>query len=321
MLLDDGETFRYDRLLLTTGAAPRRLHVPGGDLDGVHYLRSLADADHLAAALNDANHVVVIGAGWIGSEVAASARQLGRDVAMIDPGSVPLQRVLGTEVGGVYRNLHADYGVHLHLGTGVASLHGGDHVEEVRLTDGSRRPADLAIVGIGAAPRVELAVAAGLAVDDGVIVDAHLRTSAPDVFAAGDAAAAFHPGLDAHIRVEHWANALHQGAAAAKNMLGLPAPYDRVPYFFSDQYDLGMEYSGYAATWDRVMFRGDPADGKSIAFWLADGVVVAGMNANVWDVTDPIQHLIRDRVAVNLDALADPDTPLDSVGADARVSS
>jgi 3-phenylpropionate/trans-cinnamate dioxygenase ferredoxin reductase component len=314
--LEGGEAVRYDRLLLTTGAAPRRLQVPGADLDGVHYLRSLADADHLAGALRDADRIVVIGAGWIGSEVAAAARQLGCDVALIDPGRVPLQRVLGTEVGVVYRDLHASHGVHLHLDAGVDSLHGAGRVEEVRLTDGTRLPADLVVVGVGAAPRVELAAAAGLAVDNGIVVDAHLRTRAGDVFAAGDVASAFHPTFRSRIRVEHWANAAHQGAAAAKNMLGTPSVYDRVPYFFSDQYELSMEYSGYATTWDRVVFRGDPAEGKFIAFWLAAGVVVAGMNANVWDVTDPVQHLIRQRAAVDVDRLADPDTPLDTVGAD-----
>jgi 3-phenylpropionate/trans-cinnamate dioxygenase ferredoxin reductase component len=311
--LEGGEEVHYDRLLLTTGSAPRRLRLHGADLDGVEYLRSLADADHLTAELRNAAHVVVIGAGWIGSEVAASARQLGREVAMVDPGAVPLQRVLGTEVGAAYRDRHADHGVDLHLATGVESLHGSRRVEEVRLTDGTRLPADLVVVGIGAAPRVDLAAAAGLEVGDGIVVDAHLRTGVADIFAAGDVAAAFHPGLGARIRVEHWANALHQATVAAKNLLGIPAAYDRVPYFFSDQYDLGMEYSGYPTAWDRVVFRGDPADGAFIAFWLADDVVVAGMNVNVWDVTDSIQQLVRDRVAVDADRLADPDAPLSTL--------
>ncbi|HEX4777794.1 MAG TPA: FAD-dependent oxidoreductase, partial [Acidimicrobiia bacterium] len=219
-------------------------------------------------------------------------------------------RVLGAEVGAVYRDLHAEHGVALHLGTSVASIGGAGHVEELRLADGTRLAADLVVAGIGAFPRVELATAAGLTVDDGIVTDAHLRTSAPDVFAAGDAARAFHPGLGVHLRVEHWANALHQGVAAAENMLGRAAAYDRVPYFFSDQYDLGMEYSGHATTWDRVVFRGDPRDGKFVAFWLDHGAVVAGMNANVWDVTDDVQRLVRARVVVDPVRLADPDVPL-----------
>ncbi len=311
--LEGGESLAYDRLLLTTGARARRIHVDGADLDGVHYLRSIADADRLAHALHEATNVVVIGAGWIGSEVAASARQLGHAVAVVDPGTVPLERVLGPQVGSIYRDLHADHGVELHLESGVESLSGRGHVGEVRLTDGSRIPADLVVAGVGAQPRVELAAGAGLAVGDGVIVDAYLRTSNPDVFAAGDVASAYHPGMGARLRVEHWANAAHQGAAAARNMLGTPTAYDRVPYFFSDQYELGMEYSGHATSWDRVVFRGNPADGKFIAFWLSRGVVVAGMNVNIWDVADDIQRLVREQVVVHPDRLADPDTPLDTL--------
>ncbi|HZJ26285.1 MAG TPA: FAD-dependent oxidoreductase [Acidimicrobiia bacterium] len=311
--LAGGERLRYDRLLLATGAAPRRLDLAGAELGGVHHLRTLADADQLADAIGRASNVAVIGAGWIGSEVAAAARQLGRTVAMIAPATVPLQRVLGTEVGAVYRNLHADHGVDLHLETAVTALRGNGHVEEVHLTGGSRVAADLVVVAIGAVPRTELAAAAGLAVDDGIVVDAHLRTSAPDIFAAGDVASAFHPHLDARVRVEHWANALHQGPAAARNMLGIPTPYARIPYFFSDQYDLGMEYSGYAPTWDRVVFRGDPTAGEFIAFWLSQDVVVAGMNANIWDVSDTIQRLIRARIVVDPDHLADLDTPLEAL--------
>ena len=317
VVLDGGERLAYDKLLLATGASPRRLSVPGADLGGVRYLRTLADAESLREAIRGAGAVAVIGAGWIGSEVAASARQVGRAVAMVDHAPVPLAHVLGPEVGGVYRNLHADHGVELHLGTGVESIRGTGQVQEIRTTDGRTIPADVVVVGVGAVPRVELAAAAGLAVEDGIVVDEQLRTSAPDVFAAGDVAAARHPLFGTRLRVEHWANALHQGPVAAKNMLGIPTPYDRIPYFFSDQYDLGMEYSGYAPTWDRVVFRGDPASGQFVAFWLAGGLVVAGMNANVWDVAAPIGDLVRSRAVIDPERLTDLHTPLEVLAAEA----
>jgi 3-phenylpropionate/trans-cinnamate dioxygenase ferredoxin reductase component len=318
LALDDGERVRYDRLLLTIGAEPRRLSIPGGDLKGVLYLRSVADCDALRERLDRGGRVVVIGAGWIGAEVAASARQRGLEVTVIDPLTVPLERVLGTEVGAVYRDLHLDHGVQMLLGTGVEAFDGANAVERVRTTDGRELDCDFVVVGVGVQPRTVLAAQAGLAVDNGILVDEHLQTGAPGVFAAGDAANAHHPFYGERIRVEHWANALHQGPIAARAMLGEPDVYDRLPYFFSDQYDVGMEYAGFARTWDRVVFRGDPATREFIAFWLVEDRVVAGMNANVWDVTDPIQRLIRDRVAVDDRRLADPDISLeDLVPADA----
>jgi 3-phenylpropionate/trans-cinnamate dioxygenase ferredoxin reductase subunit len=318
LALDNGERLSYDRLLLTIGAEPRRLSIPGGELDGVLYLRSAADCDALRDRLDRGGAVVVIGAGWIGAEVAASARQRGLEVTVIDPLTVPLERVLGAEVGAVYRDLHLDHGVRMLLRTGVEAFEGANAVERVRTTDGRELDCDFVVVGVGVQPRTVLAAQAGLAVDNGILVDEHLQTGAPGVFAAGDAANAHHPFYGERIRVEHWANALHQGPIAARAMLGEPDVYDRLPYFFSDQYDVGMEYAGFARTWDRVVFRGDPATREFIAFWLVEDRVVAGMNANVWDVTDPIQRLIRDRVAVDDRRLADPDISLeDLVPADA----
>jgi 3-phenylpropionate/trans-cinnamate dioxygenase ferredoxin reductase component len=313
LTLDDGERLRYDRLLLATGAEPRRLSIPGGELDGVLYLRSVADCDALRGRLDRGGAVVVIGAGWIGAEVAASARQRGLDVTVIDPLTVPLERVLGTEVGAVYRDIHLDHSVQMLLGTGVEAFEGGTAVERVRTSDGRELECDFVVVGVGVQPRTGLAAQAGLAVENGILVDEHLQTGAPGVFAAGDVANAHHPFYGERIRVEHWANALHQGPVAARAMLGEPDVYDRLPYFFSDQYDVGMEYAGLARTWDRVIFRGDPATREFIAFWLSGNRVVAGMNVNVWDVIDPIQRLIGDRVAVDDRRLADSDVPLEEL--------
>jgi 3-phenylpropionate/trans-cinnamate dioxygenase ferredoxin reductase subunit len=313
LVLDDDERLRYDQLLLTTGAEPRRLPIPGGELDGVLYLRSVKDSDTLRERLDRGGMVVVVGAGWIGAEVAASARQRGLEVALLDPNSVPLERVLGIEVGAVYRDIHLGHGMQMLLGTSVEAFEGDGKVERVRTRDGRELECDFVVVGIGVEPRTQLAAQAGIAVDDGILVDEHLQTSAPGVFAAGDVANAHHPFYGERIRVEHWANALNQGPAAARNMLGRADAYDRLPYFFSDQYDTGMEYTGYARTWERVVFRGDPASREFIAFWLAGDRVVAGMNVNVWEMTDPIQRLIRERVAVEDRRLADPGVPLEQL--------
>jgi 3-phenylpropionate/trans-cinnamate dioxygenase ferredoxin reductase component len=308
--LDAGERLRYDRLLITTGAEPRRLSIPGADLEGIHYLRSVQDSDALRERLDHGGALVVVGAGWIGAEVAASARQRGLDVTVVEPLAVPLERVLGAEVGRIYRDVHADHGVRMLLGTGVDAFEGDRALERVRTSDGRELECDLAVVGIGVQPRSRLASEAGVAVDDGIVVDEHLETGVPGVFAAGDVANAQHPFFGERIRVEHWANALNQGPVAARNMLGQSVAYERLPYFFSDQYDIGMEYLGFARSWDRVVFRGDPATREFIAFWLVGHRVVAGMNVNVWDVTDSIRALISSRVAVDDRRLADPDVPL-----------
>ncbi|MFI7598115.1 NAD(P)/FAD-dependent oxidoreductase [Actinoplanes sp. NPDC049681] len=311
--LSDGSRLRFDKALLATGSEARRLTVPGSELAGVHHLRTKADADALATAAATASSAVVIGAGWIGSEVAASLRTRGLPVTIVEPASLPLERVLGREVGAVYRDLHAGHGVALRLGDGVAALHGTGRVEEVLTTSGARIPADLVVAGIGATPRIRLAADAGLTVGDGVVTDEFLRTSHPDIYAAGDIAAAWHPLFRGRLRVEHWANALNQGPAAAAGMLGAGEAYDQVPYFFSDQYDLGMEYTGHCPEWDRVVFRGTLGTDGFLAFWLRDGVVAAAMNANVWDVSDQLQQLVRARVRVPEQRLTDPDVPVEAL--------
>ena len=313
----DGSRSGYARLLLTTGSAPRRLPVPGADQDGVLYLRTVGDSDRLRSTIEDSSRVVVIGAGWIGMEAAGAAREAGAAVTVLETAELPLLRVLGREVAQVFADLHRDHGVDFRFGVEVAEITGaGGSADGVRLADGTRIAADAILVAVGIAPNTELAQAAGLEVDNGVRVDAGLRTADPDIFAAGDVASAFHPMIGKHIRVEHWANALNQPLAAAKSMLGQEVAYDRVPYFFTDQYDLGMEYSGYVEPggYAQVVFRGDVGRREFIAFWLdGEDRVLAGMNVNVWDVNDLIQDLVRSRKPVDTTALAEPVVALDSL--------
>jgi 3-phenylpropionate/trans-cinnamate dioxygenase ferredoxin reductase component len=321
--LDDGSRVAYDKLLLATGSSPRRLDVPGGDLDGVLYLRTLADCDRIGAALRPDSRVVVIGAGWIGLEITAAGRQRGAAVTVVEAAGLPLQRVLGDEVARVFADLHAAHGVEFHFDAQVSALTGEGRVTGVALGDGTVLPADVVVVGVGIAPNVELARAAGLDVDNGVLVDAAMRTNDPDIFAAGDVANSQHPVLGRRVRVEHWSAALNGGPAAARAMLGEDVTYDKLPYFYTDQYDLGMEYTGYAEPggYDRVVFRGDPtvAGAKSpefVAFWVKDGRVLAGMNVNVWDVQDDIVALVKagySGQAVDLGGLADPNVPFKDV--------
>jgi 3-phenylpropionate/trans-cinnamate dioxygenase ferredoxin reductase subunit len=305
-----GETIRFDRLLLATGAQPRRLALPGADLDGVLYLRSVEDSEAIRARIGRGGRLVTIGAGWIGAEVAASAKQRGCEVTIVEMTEVPLQRVLGPELGAIYRDIHTDHGVQFIGGASVEAIEGDGSVAAVRLAGDRRIEADFVIVGVGVEPRTQLAQDARLETDNGVLCDEHLQTSAENVYAAGDVANAHHPFFGRRIRVEHWANALNQAPAAARNMLGRTEPYERLPYFFSDQYDVGMEYSGYATDWDEIVFRGDPRTREFIAFWLKDDRVLAGMNVNVWDVTGDIQALIRSRRPVDRARLADPANPL-----------
>jgi|RhiMetdeSRZDD1v2_1073273.scaffolds.fasta_scaffold25629_3 3-phenylpropionate/trans-cinnamate dioxygenase ferredoxin reductase component len=311
LVLDTGEQVGYDRLLLATGSEPRRLPRADDTLTGVRYLRTIEDSDRLRTLIEQANRVVVVGAGWIGCEVAASARQLGREVSLVAPISVPLEEVLGPELGAVYRDIHADHGVDLRLDTAVDGFVGSDGaVEGVRTDAGEVIAGDLVVVGIGVRPRTQLAERAGLTVDNGVVTDEHLATSAPGIYAAGDIASAWYPFYGTHIRVEHWQTARTQGVSAAKNMMGTPEPYDRIPYFYSDQYDTGMEYSGHATKWDRVVFRGDVSGRKFVAFWLEQDRVLAGLAMNVWKTTKPVEALIRSRQAVDVDRLTDESVPL-----------
>lgn len=304
----------YDALLLATGSTPRRLDIPGADLAGVHYLRTVDQAETLRTLLAGGDRrLVLIGSGWIGMEVAAVARTLGNDVTVLERNRIPLATALGDELGQMFADLHTEHGVTLRPSVRVTEVAGENgQVSGVRLDDGEIVPADLVLVGVGVVPHVELAQGAGLAVDDGVLVDAALRTSDPDVYAAGDIANAVHPLIDLRLRSEHWANALHGGAAAARSMLGRSVSYDTIPYFYTDQFDLGMEYSGYGPlTRDAtVVYRGDRQGRRFLSFWVADGRVVAGMNVNIWDVHEAIQGIIRRGNRVDAARLADETIPL-----------
>jgi 3-phenylpropionate/trans-cinnamate dioxygenase ferredoxin reductase subunit len=313
LLLEGDRRLGYDRLLLATGSRPRRLDVAGSDLDGIHYLRTLADSAAIAERLERHERLVVVGSGWIGAEIAASARDKDCEVTMLEMSSLPLERVLGPELGQIYLDIHRQYGVEFLPETTVERFEGSGSVERVVTRDGAEIETDFVVAGIGVAPRAGLAEAAGIRVDDGILVDERLETSVPGVFAAGDVANAHNPFYERRIRVEHWANARKQGEVAARAMLGQPVAYDEIPYFYSDQYEVGMEYSGYATTWDEVVFRGDVEAHQFVAFWLADSRVVAGMNVNVWDVHDHLRALIRSRQSVEREQLLDLDVSLEEL--------
>jgi 3-phenylpropionate/trans-cinnamate dioxygenase ferredoxin reductase subunit len=309
-----GTTLRYDKLLLATGSSPRRLDVPGAALGGVHYLRTLDDSEQLSAALAEGGcRVVVVGAGWIGLEVAAAARGFGNEVTILGRGANPLGSAIGDELGLVFEGLHRENGVQFRMPGSAASISGAvGHVSEVTTDAGERLPADLVVIGVGAVPDVRLAEHAGIAVADGITVTHAMRSSAANVFAAGDVASAFHPVIGRHLRSEHWANALAGGKVAGLAMLGHNVSYDAIPYFYTDQYDLSMEFSGYTPLMRHadVVYRGDREARRFIAFWLREGRVIAGMNVNVPGANDEVQSLIRSGRVVERALLEDESIPL-----------
>ena len=324
--LDAVEPVHYDKLLLATGSHVRVLDAPGSDNVGVRYLRTIEQSDALVDGIHSGVNVVVIGAGWIGLETAAAAINRGATVHVVEIDRWPLGRVLGEELAKVYTDLHRARGVQFHFEVGLKEFGGiGGRLTHVVLSDGTELPADIAIVGVGIRPATELAESGKLTVDNGVVTDASLRTSDPDVYACGDVAAWRSNLVGAHIRVEHWENAKEGGPAAARAMLGQTDTYgDHMPYFYSDQYNsspsMGMEYCGYVAPggYDQVVFRGDPtirpdSNPEFLAFWVKGGRVLAGMNVNIWDVQDDIQKLVRAGYAgraVDVAQLADAKVPL-----------
>jgi 3-phenylpropionate/trans-cinnamate dioxygenase ferredoxin reductase subunit len=315
----DGGTIAYDKLLLTTGASARRIDIPGAGLGNVFYLRTLPESEALRTAFTPEARVVIVGAGWIGLEAAAAARTAGSSVTVLEPQPGALYRVLGPELGGKFADLHRSHGVEFRFGESAAEFlaagPGSGRVGSVVTTGGTELPADVVVVGIGVVPNDGLAKSAGLEVNNGVVTDSALRTSDPDIFAAGDVANSYLPLLGRHVRVEHWSNALNGGKAVALSMLGKQLEYNRVPYFYSDQYDLGMECAGLPSpgTYDQVVYRGDTDALEFIAFWLKEGRLVAGMNVNVWDVNDDLQGLIRSAKPLDPARLSDPAIPLPEV--------
>jgi 3-phenylpropionate/trans-cinnamate dioxygenase ferredoxin reductase subunit len=315
----EGGTIAYDKLLLTTGSSARRIDIPGAGVGNVFYLRTLPESEALRAAFTPEARVVIVGAGWIGLEAAAAARTAGASVTIVAPQASALYRQLGPELGAKFTELHRSHGVEFRFGESAAEFlaagPGSGQVGSVVTTSGAELPADVVVAAIGIVPNDGLAKSAGLEVDNGVVTDAALRTSAPDVFAAGDVASSYHPLLGRHLRMDHWSNALNGGKAVAISMLGRPLEYDRVPYFFSDQYDLGMECAGLPSpgAYDQVVYRGDSDTLEFIAFWLKEGRLIAGMNVNVWDVNDDLQALVRAGKPLDTARLTDPAIPLTEV--------
>jgi 3-phenylpropionate/trans-cinnamate dioxygenase ferredoxin reductase subunit len=314
-----GGTLGYDKLLLATGSSARRVDLPGAGLGNVLYLRTLPESDALREAFTPDARVVIVGAGWIGLEAAAAARTAGASVTVLEPQPTALYRVLGPELGEKFASLHRSHGVEFRFEESAAEFRaagpGSDRVGTVVTTSGAELPADVVVVGIGVTPNVGLAESAGLEVGNGVVTDSALRTSDPDIFAAGDVASSYVPLLGRHLRLDHWSNALNGGKAAGYSMLGQQVEYNRVPYFYSDQYDLGMECAGLPdpGSYDEVVYRGDSDTLEFIAFWLQERRLVAGMNVNVWDVNDDIQGLIRSARPLDPGRLANPGIPLTEV--------
>ena len=311
--LDSGERVSFDALLLATGGRARALPIPGVDLEGVYYLRHVGDSESIAAELQEGRRLVVIGAGFIGSEVAASARMKGLDVTMLEIAPVPLERALGRELGGIFAEIHRDHGVDLRTGEGVERFEGAQRVERVIATSGAAIDCDLVVIGVGIVPNTEIAEGAGIAVDNGIVVDEYCQTDVDGIFAAGDVANFYSPILDERLRIEHWANAQSQGRAAALNMLGRKEPYNEVPWFWSDQYDLNMQLVGHAPSWDEVVFRGSVRERTFTAFYLKDGRLRAALAVNRFRDIRPSRELIKAGLEVDPRKLQDEETELRSL--------
>ncbi len=310
LTLADGSTLPWDHLVLATGTVPRTLTVPGADLPGIHLLRTLADGRAIQAELQAGRRLVVIGAGFIGAEMAASARAMGLAVTVIEVLPVPLRRVLGDELGQIYADLHRAHGVDMRLGTGVAAFVGDDHVAAVITDQGDRIACDLVVVGVGVRPATDWLADSGVALENGILTDQYCATNIPGVVAAGDVANWWHPLYGTRMRLEHFDNALKQGAAAARTLLGQPEEYAPIPYFWSDQYDVHMQYLGYAATWDRIIHRGDVAGYNGSVWYMRNDVPQAALLLNRQREMVTARRLLATRTAVDSTTLADPNHDL-----------
>jgi len=308
--LADGERLLFDKALIATGARNRRPAIPSLDLEGVFDLRTVDDADRIRTEALPGRKAVVVGMGFIGSEVAASLRQLGVEVAVVAPGSVPLERVLGEEVGGVLAEIHREHGVEFHFGDSADAFEGSGHVERVVTAAGERIECDFAVIGVGVEPAVELAAGTGIEVDNGIVVDEFCRTSVEGIYAAGDVANHYHPVFERRIRVEHWDNALKQGPAAARNMLGKDEPYEEIHWFWSDQYDTNLQYAGFHTSWDELVVRGSLERRSFVAFYCTEGRVLAAVAVNRGKDLRRSIPLIKARRPVKPAKLRDPDVDL-----------
>ncbi len=312
-----GKPLHYDKLLIATGSSPRMLAIDGAELGGVHYLRTLDDSQALHKELaKGGRKLVLVGSGWIGMEVGATARTLGNDVTILEQVPIPLANAIGDELGMMFHDVHKEHGVDMRMSVVVDKIVGSHgKVSGVQLKDGEVIPADLVLIGVGAVPNVALADDAGLVTENGIVVDQAMQSSDPDIFAAGDVANAFHPLANMRLRSEHWANALNEGPAAARGMLGQNESFEDIPYFYTDQYDVGMEYSGYGPMTKgaKIVYRGDRDKREFIAFWLKNDRVVAGMNVNVWDVNDQVQRIIREGKEMDEARLTDESVPLEEL--------
>jgi 3-phenylpropionate/trans-cinnamate dioxygenase ferredoxin reductase component len=308
--LDGEEGVAYDKLLVATGGRNRRFPVPGLDLEGVYDLRTMADCERIRAEIGPGRKAVVVGMGFIGSEVAASLRQSGVNVVVVDRNKVPLRRVLGEEVGRVIEGIHRDHEATLIFEDTVAAFEGADRVERVVTQGGRRIECDFVVVGLGVEPVTELLADTGAEIDNGIAVDEFCRTGVEGIYAAGDVANHYHPVFERRIRVEHWQNALNQGPAAARSMLGNDEPYDEVPWFWSDQYDFNLQYAGFHTEWDEFVVRGSMEERNFVAFYRKDGRVLAAVAANRGRDLRRSMRLIKAQRPVDATKLQDPDVDL-----------
>ncbi len=308
--LSDGDTIGYDKLLLTTGSRVRKPSIPGADLAGTFYLRDIDDSLAIRSRLNPDARLVIVGGGYIGLEVAAAARRRGCHVTVLELQDVVMGRVVAPEISRFYAEVHREHGVDIRTGAEVLRIEGGDRVERVVCADGLIVPADLVVIGVGILPNSELAEDAGLAVDNGVVVDEYGQTSDPQIFAAGDLANHPNPILGRRLRLESWQNAQNQAISTAKAMCGNGVPYAEVPWFWSDQYDLNLQMLGVAEHWDRLVFRGSVEERKFSVFYLLDGIIVAANAINSARDVAPARKMIAERRPVEAEVLASPDIPL-----------